>query len=703
MSIALQGALWRPGLPPGVYEDAPTVARRPRVRLDVAAFVGLAERGPVNTPVAVDDLRAFAAVFGNPLPGLQLPQAVRLFFANGGRRCVVVRCLDHREVRTARLELPEVKAVRRTATGWSRRRVRIAARNPGAWGNALAMQLRVVARPAPLRRDGGVGLRVADRRIQAGSTLRLAGARAPGGAVPRPRLFRVAEVVEMAGGERELRLDPAPVTRFLDAELLRSAVELTLELSVYLEGRLVERWEDSALHPDHPRYLPRLIGRRAASEALRPPPQGHPDGEDAGAEADRLWGGQGEPWGSEYLRPSAMVTDTWLHPSNALLAAPDGLRQTATGMRPSHWGRDSDRTTSRRHFFVPTEMDADHVAEDSDHRLIPYGDRPGALDALATWDQAFPQEPVALVALPDLLHPSAPEPQRERSRPPEETPCFLPECARASPAETTRHALAYPLLGFEGADLRHWQSALIAHCEGQGGRIAVLDLPPGLRAGELVEWRRALASDRAALYAPWLRVDAAGVARDTPPCGAACGIVARVERERGVWAAPANRPVLGAFARADAEGLPDPGFLHEERVDEVRLTERGLMLLGSRTTSFDPDWTHISVRRLVDWLKLQLALDLAWAPFEPNDRTLWTAMAGVARRRLAALFDAGALAGRTAAESWFVRCDEETNTPVDRDAGRVVMLIGLAPAAPAELIVFRLVRHGAGEPGIEVL
>ena len=34
MSIALQGSLWRPGLPPGVYEEKPAVATRPRVRLD---------------------------------------------------------------------------------------------------------------------------------------------------------------------------------------------------------------------------------------------------------------------------------------------------------------------------------------------------------------------------------------------------------------------------------------------------------------------------------------------------------------------------------------------------------------------------------------------------------------------------------------------------------------------------------------------
>ncbi len=53
-------------LPPGVrYERVdvgpPSV---PSLRTDVAGFVGLAERGPVDQPVAVESFRQFQAVFG---------------------------------------------------------------------------------------------------------------------------------------------------------------------------------------------------------------------------------------------------------------------------------------------------------------------------------------------------------------------------------------------------------------------------------------------------------------------------------------------------------------------------------------------------------------------------------------------------------------------------------------------------------------
>ena len=691
MSVALQGSLWRPGLPPGVYAQQPAVAARPLVRLDVAALIGLAERGPVNTPVAIDDVRQFEAIFGRARSGLNLPLAVRLFFANGGRRCLVVRCVDHANIRTARLVVPGLVALQ----GGTRRQVRIAARNPGSWGNRLEVRCRLVQRPVALGLDAAGRIVVPPERPAVGATLRLTGRPASLGAAPRSRFFRVT-----LDAERRPVLSPPPSAPFRDAALLSAAVELSLRLDVFLDGRLVESWDDAALHPEHPRYLPRLIGRRAASEALLPPRLDTLDPDNPAFEADRLWGDADAPFGSDYLRPSSLLVDTWLIPTRALLAAPAGLLQSAAGMPASRHGRDATDSTERRHFFDPTEIDPADAAEDADHRFVAFAARPGALAALDMWDHARPFEPVALVALPDLLHPTPPA---AVSVPPAlpDTLCFATECRRGQ-ADRTEDALDYPRLGFDAAALRAAQQRLLADCDARGARIALLDLPPGLRAGDIVQWRHALASDRAALYAPWLRVDADGRAATVPPAAAAAGIAARLENDIGVWAAPANRDVQGAFARADDAGLPDPGFLFEARIDEIRRTERGLMLLGARSTATDPDWTHLSVRRLIDWLKAQLAADLAWAPFEPNDALLWSAMTRTAQRRLTALFNAGALAGRSDADSFFVRCDASTHSQADLDAGRAVMQIGVAPAVPAEFIVFALVRSTAGDPRIEV-
>ena len=95
------GARWRDGLPPGVYEDVPRVVLPRDVRMDVAAFIGLTERGPVATPVAVESWDEFRRHFGNAGGGRLLPQSVFLFFANGGQRCVVVRALNYDYVMTS--------------------------------------------------------------------------------------------------------------------------------------------------------------------------------------------------------------------------------------------------------------------------------------------------------------------------------------------------------------------------------------------------------------------------------------------------------------------------------------------------------------------------------------------------------------------------------------------------------------------------
>ena len=56
----------------------------------------------------------------------------------------------------------------------------------------------------------------------------------------------------------------------------------------------------------------------------------------------------------------------------------------------------------------------------------------------------------------------------------------------------------------------------------------------------------------------------------------------------------------------------------------------------------------------------------------------------------------GALFGRTPQEAFFVKCDAETNPPEERDAGRVVCLIGVAPVKPAEFVVFKLSQTSGG-------
>ena len=86
-------------------------------------------------------------------------------------------------------------------------------------------------------------------------------------------------------------------------------------------------------------------------------------------------------------------------------------------------------------------------------------------------------------------------------------------------------------------------------------------------------------------------------------------------------------------------------------------------------------------------------LNMGWAAFEPNDLRLWVRIQRELTGYLSKWAVAGALRGNTPAEAFYVKCDAENNPPELRDAGQVVIDIGLAPLAPAEFIVVRIVRR----------
>jgi hypothetical protein len=125
-------------------------------RMDVAAFVGLATTGPLDTPVAVEDPAQLEAVFGPDVPlgwdaragavaTAHLGPAVRAFFRNGGKRCWVVRVAGP-GARAARVRVPGL-------VGFGAGRVWQAvarARSVGSWWDGLSLAARIAVRPAPV-------------------------------------------------------------------------------------------------------------------------------------------------------------------------------------------------------------------------------------------------------------------------------------------------------------------------------------------------------------------------------------------------------------------------------------------------------------------------------------------------------------------------------------------------------------------------
>src|SRR5688572_32532378 len=80
-------------LSPGVYVEEIDRASKPieGVGTAVAAFVGFAEKGPVNEPTLVTNWTQFTSSFGSFIAGSYLAHAVYAYFLNGGGVCYVVR------------------------------------------------------------------------------------------------------------------------------------------------------------------------------------------------------------------------------------------------------------------------------------------------------------------------------------------------------------------------------------------------------------------------------------------------------------------------------------------------------------------------------------------------------------------------------------------------------------------------------------
>ncbi|MDA8025689.1 MAG: phage tail sheath family protein [Actinomycetota bacterium] len=103
-------------LSPGVYVEEVQSGSRPieGVGTAVAAFVGFAEKGPVNKPTLIANWSQFTNTFGDFIDGSYLAHSVYGYFSNGGGVCYIVRigASDGAAVVTARAELAAVGAAK---------------------------------------------------------------------------------------------------------------------------------------------------------------------------------------------------------------------------------------------------------------------------------------------------------------------------------------------------------------------------------------------------------------------------------------------------------------------------------------------------------------------------------------------------------------------------------------------------------------
>jgi len=249
------------------------------------------------------------------------------------------------------------------------------------------------------------------------------------------------------------------------------------------------------------------------------------------------------------------------------------------------------------------------------------------------------------------------------------------------------------------------QQQLVAFADAVGSFVVLLDVPPGLSQGRILNWRTAFDSSYAACYHPWLQVSRRDDNRNqlvmVPPSAPAAGIIAATAIQFGVPTGPANVLAAQVVNVADVVSPQRHDALHPKGIN-VYLRERdGVRLTAARTLSLDPQYRQLSVRRLVILIRRSLEQEMQWVVFEPNNASLQLEVRLLLESFLRELFRQGAFRGVTESDSFFVRCDESVNPSFVTDAGRLIAEIGIAPTEPIEFILLRLTRAGDGTLSVQ--
>ncbi|MGW4891770.1 phage tail sheath family protein [Kitasatospora sp. NPDC004240] len=647
---------------PGVYvEEVPSgVHPIAGVPTAIAAFVGWFPRGPMNT---AEEVLSFADVerrFGGLHRESDTSFALQQYFLNGGARAWVVRVAGAAGLARAHADVP-------LAGGGTAFVVR--ARDEGAWGNALRVQV--------------LGGAAADRYDLVVSLVGTDGGRP---AVLRQEEFR--GLTSTAAG---------------DPNFLPTAVNDTSELIVVeppasgsygtpaLSG-LVST-ESFAAPPDREAKRRIKIGLSATSDTY-PVTSAELElpGKLGSLEqiAETLQSGvrtahAGDPrWAQAVVRLVPDPADVTKGRLQLLPGVADPLIFKATDAEPSGGGGGGGGGTE------PTvkELRLDTLTPAAGSvGLTGGGDgaRPGAADlvgsATGTGSGMFALENTdfTLLCLPSLGNQRAGDPDRFADS----------ATVDAQYANVIGNAVAY---------CRHKRALLLVDPPD------TQDSPAELRTW--LQGRSFVRDEFSALYFPRLTIadpTSNYRPRSVGPGGTIAGLMARTDAARGVWKAPAGTEAkLLGVQRIDHD-LTDPenGVLNPIAVNCLRtFPAYGQVSWGARTLAGSDaspsDYKYVPVRRLANFLESSLLIGLKWAVFEPNDEPLWSQIRLNIGSFMHGLFRQGAFAGLTPKEAYLVRCDATTTTPTDQGLGVVNVLVGFAPLRPAEFVILR-VQQLAGQ------
>ena len=632
---------------PGVYVEEVPSGVRPiaAASTSIAAFIGMAERGPVGEAVKMFNFTEYQNRYGGFIPNSFLSHAVYQFFNNGGTQCYVVRVASANAV-AANIVLRDRAATNPQAS------LTISASSPGVWGNQLAVvitngindplnefNLSVFQQDEliPLERFDNLSMvpgasnfvptatassryirvtpNTANTNAQAGTSR---GAAAPP-ALPGTRTRLRINI--NGDGFQEVDLSaavPTPAPDLNAAANIATAIQARVRALTKLRASTDPNALANFLCEVNNGVLLLTSGVASAASSVKVAPAANSSQDAAGLLRLGPLNGGVETVGAALLRPQ-------INPP---------------------------RTPPDNYYFIgdnsaPTAEVASVVAGSEGSAITT--DQP-YIDAFARLDD---KDDVSLIAVPGI----------------------------GSAA-------------LMSAGMNYCANRSLSDCFFIGDMSQTDDT-----IDEAKNFRNAITvkNSYGAIYMPWVRMlDPTGRSSTpilAPPSGFVAGLYAKTDGQRGVWKAPAGTSVALGGSVGLAVNLTDvqQGNLNPLNINVIRqFAGAGIVLWGARTVTADPAWNYIPVRRMAIFLRVSIYRGIQWAVFEPNDEDLWSSLRLSIGSFMMNLFRQDAFQGATPAQAFFVKCDNETTTQGDIDAGIVNVLVGFAPLKPAEFVIVKI-------------
>jgi hypothetical protein len=213
--------------------------------------------------------------------------------------------------------------------------------------------------------------------------------------------------------------------------------------------------------------------------------------------------------------------------------------------------------------------------------------------------------------------------------------------------------------------------------------------------------RSGFASPNAITWFPGVRVrNLQGEKVLSSAAGSIAAALISGDRRDGVLQLHAEGPVmLRAGVRLTAE-IDDDAVHRLTRAGVNTLVQRSalhLQLQGNVTQarygSISADWNELEMRRQVLFILRRIRSGTRWTFFKDSNQKTWQELKDQIGEFLSELHARSILVGESSHQSFYIKCDADTNADHDGKIGEINFIVGFAIRQAGEFLVFRFHRH----------